>query len=139
ALLEGLGRQSHQLDEPLGEDDHLVDAVGAVAGGDGHQSSPCSLSISRATTSATPIPPAPDICRAMASVMNERNMASPGPPPNGAEVSTPANICCSMIERNCVSNCFAVSRISPRLASSAAPAAGGGRSREGGTTAAARS
>src|SRR5258708_15008587 len=143
AGLEGLGAQRHQLGQALGEQDQLLDALDGVRvrglGGGGHQLSPCIFSISRWTEAARPTPPLAAIFFAMASVRNDLNMLSPGPPPKGAGVSTPSNICCSMIDRNEASNFWAVCLISPRLASSPALGGGGGVSRFVGTAAAVRS
>jgi len=73
---------------------------GGVLGGEGHQVSPCIFRISRWIVSARPMPPAFVICLPIASVISERNISSPSPPPKGPSVFTPSNICWSMIDRN---------------------------------------
>src|SRR5690606_41663870 len=53
-------------------------------------SSPCIFSISASTRSARPRPPARTTCLPISSTRNERQVASPWPPPKGPSVSRPA-------------------------------------------------
>src|SRR5207244_9773950 len=92
--LEGLGLGGDQARQALGQGRELLDPSrgrgffgGAhVAGAPGWSERPCSFSISRATGSARPMPPARVIDLAMASVRKDFHIDSPSPPPNGSEM-----------------------------------------------------
>src|SRR5579863_3970567 len=80
---KGLRLFCDQLGQSLRQNDKLLNPFGDFRRRRTHGFNPCIFSISRWTVAAIPMPPLSVIFLAIASVRNDLNMLSPGPPPKG--------------------------------------------------------